>query len=132
MADKIEVKLVRTNVFTRWPCTVCGGVTEKDEVLCESDNMAVRVCPQCLKRGDIDGHLESTAAAFERDATYLRSLIGKLKVPTYAEWEAEIARCEAEHEDWLREHQTSGAITPAKVAELAKELDEYERSVGLI
>ena len=26
---KIEVKLVRSNFLTRWPCHVCGGHTEK-------------------------------------------------------------------------------------------------------
>ena len=26
----IEIKLTETNFFTRWPCTACGGYTEKD------------------------------------------------------------------------------------------------------
>ena len=108
MTDVIEVKLVRTNVFTRWDCTVCDGRTEKDAVLCESENMAVRVCPQCLKENDIDGRLEKTAAGLEheashypafghcemsvaatalRNAAFMRSLIGRLRVPTYEQWE---------------------------------------------
>lgn len=51
--DKIVFRLVRTNFFTRWPCHVCGGQTEKDSILCEaaspfSDNGTLRICPQCL------------------------------------------------------------------------------------
>ena len=31
----IEIKLTETNVFTRWPCTICGGCTEKVAILAE-------------------------------------------------------------------------------------------------
>ena len=33
--EKIIFELVETNVFTRWPCSICGGCTEKVPILCE-------------------------------------------------------------------------------------------------
>jgi hypothetical protein len=54
---EIEIKLVRTNVFIRWPCSVCGGVTEKDEVLAEGPG-GLRVCDLCLKDGDMLARFE--------------------------------------------------------------------------
>src|SRR5258708_19603856 len=85
---KIEVKLVRTNFYTRWPCTVCGGCTEKVGVLAEGPS--VRVCERCLQSGDIDGHLARNAAELEQEAARVRSLIGRLKVPTYDQWLHEV------------------------------------------
>jgi hypothetical protein len=90
----VQVELVWTNVYTRWPCTVCGGCTEKVGVLAEGPGR-IRVCEQCLKDGDIDGQLERTAASFERDAAATRALIGRLKVPSYEEWEQDMDRCDA-------------------------------------
>jgi len=31
----IEVKFVESGFLTRWPCHVCGGCTEKVDILCE-------------------------------------------------------------------------------------------------
>jgi hypothetical protein len=108
MTDKIKMKLVETNVLTRWPCDVCGGCTEKVSILCESDNcLRPRVCEFCLKNADadgsyIDGTLRRWAERLEQQpkynkqqvkddkqqAAYVRSLIGRLELPSYAEWEA--------------------------------------------
>jgi hypothetical protein len=38
---------------------------------------------------------EANAAAHERHAAYLRSLVGRLRVPTYAAWKARIEKVEA-------------------------------------
>jgi hypothetical protein len=95
-APKIELKLVRTNYVTRWPCTICGGHTEKVLVLTEysdpSGEVLVRVCEHCLESGDIDGRLKKHADIFEGLAQHTRALVGLLKVPTYEEWEAEEQR----------------------------------------
>jgi hypothetical protein len=91
----INVELTRTNVFRRWPCTVCGGLTEKVDVLAEAHG--VRVCESCLRDGDIDGRLERHAAQLEVDAKQIRGLIGRLRTPTYQAWSAEMDRCEAEY-----------------------------------
>lgn len=87
----VKLKFVPTNVYTRWGCTVCGGCTEKVSVLCEDrtpqeGGARVRVCEQCLKDRDFDQKLRDQAIGLEQHAAYLRSLIGRLDVPTYQEW----------------------------------------------
>ena len=92
--DAIEMKLTPTWVHTRWPCHVCGGRTERVGVLVEGriklggEDFTLRVCEQCLEAADIDGRLAEYAAWLSRQAIITRSLIGRLRVPTYAEWEA--------------------------------------------
>jgi hypothetical protein len=97
----IEVKLVETNVLTRWPCHVCGGCTEKVSILAETDN-GFRICERCLSDGDLDAKLRARADRIEREAPIevaeLRGLIGRVKAPTYAEWEAAMAESAAKWE----------------------------------
>ena len=101
--DLISVELVETNFFTRYPCTICGGCTEKVAILAEGtqrlsddgETRTVRVCESCLEGGDglgIDARLDLHARALEGEAALIRSLIGRLKVPTFAQW------CSAERE----------------------------------
>jgi len=93
----IEIKLTTTNVFTRWPCHVCGGCTEKVEVLAESDGAkdgSIRVCERCLEAGNIDERLAKHADDIDAWAAQVRALIGRLKVPTFAEWKAYSERAE--------------------------------------
>jgi len=80
----IMVELVETNVFSRWHCTVCDGCTNPVSVLAEGKDgkRAIRVCEQCLEAAEIDKRLAATAAAHERHAAYLRSLVGRLRVPS--------------------------------------------------
>jgi hypothetical protein len=88
----IEVKLTRTNVLTRWDCTVCGGCTDKVEVLAEADAVVgvhsgvVRVCERCLERGQeyIDHEFAQVACRWAVHEEACRSL--RLKVPTFEEW----------------------------------------------
>ncbi len=101
--EPIFVELVETNFFTRYPCTVCGGCTEKVAILAEGtqrlsddgESRTVRVCEGCLEGSNglgIDDRLDLHARALEGEAALIRSLIGRLKVPTFAEW------CKAERE----------------------------------
>jgi hypothetical protein len=98
-AERIRVRLIYTEVHTRWPCTVCGGHTNKVGVLAEAKVVdgagtkgTIRVCENCLVYielgGDIDAELERTAADMEKHARHLRSLVGRLEVPSFAEWNA--------------------------------------------
>ena len=87
MSEVLEFKLVQTNVFTRWPCHLCGGCTEKVSILCEAEN-GFRICEQCLRAGDLDAKLIVHAEQLECNAAELRSYVGRLKVPSYAEWHA--------------------------------------------
>ena len=101
--EPIFVELVETNFFTRYPCTVCGGCTEKVAILAEGtqrlsddgESRTVRVCEGCLEGSNglgIDDRLDLHARALDGEAALIRSLIGRLKVPTFAEW------CKAERE----------------------------------
>jgi hypothetical protein len=124
MTEIIELKFERTNVFTRWPCTVCGGCTEKVAVLVEAKDSInggddLRVCEECLKRDDIDGELGRHADRLEADAQELRRLIGHLKVPTFAEWRAECERADAEvptYAEWRAERGRADAEWRAECA----------------
>jgi hypothetical protein len=46
----IEMKLTTTNFYTRWPCHVCGGTTEKVNVLCEGHDARLERFPIRLHR----------------------------------------------------------------------------------
>jgi hypothetical protein len=96
MSNKIEIKLVGTNVFTRWACTVCGGHTDKVSILAEDQLGGIRVCEQCLHAGNIDDRLREHVAWLRQRADYIESLIGRLIVPTYEEWEAACDRADEE------------------------------------
>jgi hypothetical protein len=88
----IEMKLVESGFLTRYPCHVCGGCTEKEPILCEAeiDGVTLRVCETCLKAGqeEIDNRLKKHIQKLKDYADDLTRLIGQLKVPTYAEYEA--------------------------------------------
>jgi len=111
----IEIKLTETNFFTRWPCTVCGGCTEKVAILAEGtqrlsddgESRTVRVCETCIEGcgGEglppgfgIDYRLDLRARQLEAEAALIRSMVGQLKVPTFAEW------CKAERDHEVLSH----------------------------
>jgi hypothetical protein len=76
LPEKIIMELTSTSVLTRWPCTVCGGCTEKVETLCEwpaGPEASIRVCEMCLRDGQdaINERLKGT------------ELEGRLVVPSY-------------------------------------------------
>ena len=79
--------------FFRFPCDVCGGSTEKHSVLAQSSGTPrIVACETCLERGDIDATLVRHADALERRAAEVRGWEGRLKVPTFAEWQAAVDR----------------------------------------
>jgi hypothetical protein len=106
MTKTIEIKLVPTNVYTRWPCHVCGGCTEKVGVLAESED-GTRVCERCLKAGNVDERLEAFAQALENEARLTRGLIGRLKVPTYQQWRD---ACDAEEDEVAAGYRAYGGL----------------------
>ncbi len=119
----IKVELVETNFLTRWPCTVCGGCTEKVPILAESKT-GERVCESCLRAGNIDERLEQYAlvldTAVDTAAAATRSLIGRLSVPTYAEWQA---RCEQHDREWREAYEKE---TGEKIKEIELQTDGDE------
>ena len=110
----IEVGLVEASFLTRWPCTVCGGCTEKVPILAEGrqnlssgdihvgEHRKIRVCENCLQFGEIDEKLELHARQLEAEAQLLREMIGRIQVPTFAEWQA---RCEQHEREWVKEYE---------------------------
>jgi hypothetical protein len=94
--DKIKFELTPASYFTRRPCHVCGGRTEKVSILCEaklpcSDGVEVtmRVCETCLMAGQdrIDKRLNSHIKELEGHARDLGGLVGRLVIPTFDEWQ---------------------------------------------
>jgi hypothetical protein len=106
----IVVELNQTNVLTHWPCHVCGGCTDKFNTLAEvlsGPCQGLRVCETCLYAGDIDTRLAWHADELEEwgkeeewvkeRVKALRGLIGRLQVPSYAEWRAYDDRVDMAH-----------------------------------
>ena len=95
MTEKIKMELVEARAFIRYPCNVCGGCTEKNNVLCEcaeGDFEGLRICENCLEAGNIDARLEAHAACLEASAAQVRQLLGRIVAPSYEAWlEAEKA-----------------------------------------
>jgi hypothetical protein len=118
---KIKIELVKSDFLTWHPCSVCGGYTEKVTVLARGHGLLV--CETCLKAGDIDERIERHAAALEAMAAETRALIGRLVVPSYAEWQAAIA---AVAEDDARFHRASDIAKSAE--QLAIKHDNIEHN----
>lgn len=105
--DKFVFEFVRTFCFlTRHSCHICGGCTEKVEILCEvksGPEKGLRVCEQCLKSGDVEKRLQKNIKRVEEQLEGLRALSGRLVVPTYAQWESE---CQAAEQRYLAREKT--------------------------
>jgi aconitase B len=104
MTKRIKIDLVEGRGI-RLSCHVCGGCTEKGDVLAEGrddDGDTIRVCETCLKAGDIDARLEQHAKNLVLGACAyaeeIRALIGRLQVPTYQEYQDKIKQLEYEYE----------------------------------
>ena len=94
----IKAELRASNVFTRWPCVLCGGATEKVRVnaeLIEPDKGFV--CEECLRAGPEDAMRRGFDFAFRLEASdgrgaeekgrALRAALDRgLELPDYAEW----------------------------------------------
>lgn len=131
----IKVGLVDKHFWTRWICTLCGDCTEKVSIVAEGrqdlssgdihdgEHRIVRVCEYCLKAGEIDARLELGARQFEAQAQLLREMIGRLQVPTFAEWQA---RCEQQEREWREdyENETGQKIEEAEVQSDSDELTD--------
>jgi hypothetical protein len=108
--DMIEVKIVREE-YRYARCDVCGGVMKGGDVLAVAEGAGpsgqdIYVCESCLAEPDrIDERLAERAAEAEQrlpdveeavrrgvmkaeqNARFLRSAVGRLKVPTYEQFE---------------------------------------------
>jgi len=106
MGDIIELKTFERH-GTRQPC-ICGGYAEKFETVVRGDG--ITVCRRCVKDGDFDKRLAERADQLETAARNIRSLIGRLKLPSAEEYIEASTLHEAE-EIAVRE-----GISPAEAA----------------
>jgi len=123
--DRIEFEFVQTNVYRRRPCTLCGGATDKVDILTEArwpcGNIltealggVLRVCESCLKAGNIDERLELRAQKLEAQAVGMRYLIGQLKMPSFEDW---LAMSERANIAWCAQDETGSRDVYKKVME---------------
>ncbi len=95
--QKVKFELVESKSLTRHPCHVCGGSTDKVPILAEVKEgqfKGLRVCEQCMEKRDFDARLLAYAEALEANAALVRSLVGRLEVPTFEEYQARYAEYE--------------------------------------
>lgn len=102
--EKVRFGFVETRFFTRYPCHICGGVTEKDVIIVEvleGEFKGLRICPFCLESGDTDGRLQKHIDRLLSEAEELRSLMGRIEAPTYQEWQK---KTEEHEREWKKQH----------------------------
>jgi hypothetical protein len=113
MMGKVAFRLVRTDVFTRRPCDICSGETDGHALLCEanspfSDHGTLHMCPKCLQLRNFDLRLEQRAQGLTSQATAVRSLIGRIEAPSYAEWKQALAPYDAANAEWEQSMRAAG------------------------
>ena len=92
-AEPIQIKVNRRTIFARGTATFDGWPHAKkhSQVLCEMAGAAadtIRVCPECLRAGNIDERLEKTAQIYERWAAKPARKVYRLGA-SYAQEECE-------------------------------------------
>jgi hypothetical protein len=101
-ADIVRAELCRAPALMRYPCHLCGGVTSKNpvhSVVQSGDHAGFRVCETCLKRhagpGAVNAALTERAREVllnaSSEAKELLGLVGRLQLPSFAEWAAACA-----------------------------------------
>ncbi|MDE5452711.1 hypothetical protein GWE18_07460 [Bradyrhizobium sp. CSA112] len=86
------------------------------------DGGLIRVCESCLEEDRIDWRLASHAQELEDSARALRSLIGRLRTPTYEQWRAEVERVEDRNAAEYRAYEERWRAKQDKIERLANEV----------
>ena len=123
----VEVQLIESNVQTRWTCHVCSGHTDKYTVLAEvqgGEYDGFRVCDRCIRNRDFDDKLQERAASLEAQAAKLRSLSGRLSVPSFRDWEMALLKDTAAFV--LKEHPDNAAIRASELLDCPETLTREE------
>jgi hypothetical protein len=113
--------------WTKWTCSLCGGSqADGPWVVVEAvvEDLSVFVCGDCIEWNSehpacIDDGLEEAAARADRHAELFRSLVGRLQIPTYAQWR--IADSAAERA-WKDAHERKQAAEEKARAAIEVEL----------
>ena len=125
--NKIKIELVKSNTRMRLPCDVCGGCTERVAMVARGHDLLV--CEFCLEAGDIDERLERRATRLEEAADETRALIGRLVVPSYAEWRAAET---AENEDLERYYRAFEIARNAEQVAIEHDKTEHDPKVSYV
>ena len=94
---KITITLKAIPTHSYLSCDICAGQITDVSTVAEGqteDGRRVTICDRCLLENDngvsgLDGFdtiLRNEIEKLESQAQFLRSLIGRLEVPTYADW----------------------------------------------
>jgi len=94
---KITITLKAIPTHSYLSCDICAGQITDVSTVAEGqteDGRPVTICDRCLLENDnglggLDGFdtvLRNEIEKLESQAKFLRSLIGRLEVPTYADW----------------------------------------------
>jgi hypothetical protein len=129
-------------------CDTCGEMTYDLVVVAErADENAVIVCGECLKHPErIDAQLAEHAKRIEEgvaadvedlkaraaQAANLRSCIGRLKLPTYAQWMAKLRQDDDEFTVSQGIHPDADPDDKLEYAELKKRLAATAKGTRLI
>jgi hypothetical protein len=111
--------------WVKWTCSLCGGSQADGPwaiVEAEVEDLSVIVCGDCIEwngeqPGCIDDGLEQAAAKAEHQAGLLRSLVGRLRVPTYAQWRAADQAAEKAWKDGEKQKREAKAAAEARAAQ---------------
>jgi hypothetical protein len=122
--EVVEIELVNT-WYACHPCTVCGGYTGKHGVVAKTDG--ITVCEQCLEVGNIDERLEMHAQRLEAGALFLRNRVGRLRVPTFEQWQAANEYCDVAYGTDLIREQWDGWTSEQRRAWKDHGRDAWER-----
>jgi hypothetical protein len=91
------------NVLIRWPCVVCGGETEKQDVLAiayagsqSDENEIGMVCDQC-----VDGGASAVAARLTQHAEHLEAQAAEVRRKAAGSWQFPTEeQTRTLHQDW--------------------------------
>jgi hypothetical protein len=123
--------------YAKWTCSLCGGrQSDGPWVVVEAavEDLSVLVCGDCIEwSGEhprcIDDGLEEAAAKADRHAELFRSLVGRLRVPTYAQWRAADGAAERAWKDAHERKQAAEERARAAIeAELKAKAEEKAKA----
>ena len=91
MDEIVKVELVELDIHILTGCGICrygfkpGAIVAR---VTSGKHNGFVVCDNCLRARDFDDKLAKEAAALEAQAALARSMIGRLDVPTFEQFEA--------------------------------------------
>ena len=101
MTKEIKFNLIKSDSLIRQHCHICGCRGEREYIWCqvtEGEYKGTRVCTRCIKNRDFDEVIEKNAQSLEREVEYTRSMIGRLEIPSFEEYNQRTLEEESQYE----------------------------------